>query len=87
MKISLEQIQKDIEYLSKILDNDEQINEVISNCEKFGVGSAQYFCEEFVFIPEGETPETVSRLHDNEYLDISEFNFHHWIGNDMEEYN
>ena len=87
MKISSEQIKKDIEYLSTLLDNDEQINEVLQHCENFGVGSAQYFCEEFVFIPEGETPETVSRLHDNEYLDISEFNYHHWIGNDMEEYN
>ena len=86
MKISSEQIKKDVEYLSTILDNDEQINEVLTHCENFGVGSAQYFCEEFVFIPEGETPEQCARFHDNEYLDISEFNYHHWIGNDMEEY-
>mgnify|MGYP003148704434 CR=1 FL=1 len=87
MKISSEQIKKDIEYLSTLLDNDEQINEVLQHCENFGVGSAQYFCEEFVFIPEGETPEMCERFHDNEYLDISEFNYHHWIGNDMEDYN
>ena len=85
MKFSTEQIKKDIEYLSDILDNEEQINEVLQHCENFGVGSAQYFCEEFVFIPDGETTEDVSRLHDPEYLDISEFNYHHWIGNNIEE--
>tara|TARA_B100000575_G_scaffold185488_1_gene149284 strand:+ start:169 stop:432 length:264 start_codon:yes stop_codon:yes gene_type:complete len=85
MKFSTEQIKKDIEYLSDILDNEEQINEVLQHCENFGVGSAQYFCEEFVFIPDGETTEDVSRLHDSEYLDISEFNFHHWIGNNIQE--
>ena len=87
MKFSTKkQLAKDIKYLKGILDNDEQINEVLDACERFGTGSAQYFCEEFVFIPEGETPETVSRLHDNEYLDITEFNYHHWIGNKMEDY-
>jgi len=85
MKFSTDQIKKDIEYLSDLLDNEEQINEVLTHCENFGVGSAQYFCEEFVFIPDGETPEDVSRLHDPEYLDISEFNYHHWIGNNIEE--
>ena len=85
MKFSTDQIKKDIEYLSDLLDNEEQINEVLQHCENFGVGSAQYFCEEFVFIPDGETTEDVSRLHDPEYLDISEFNYHHWIGNNIEE--
>ena len=85
MKFSTEQIKKDIEYLSDLLDNEEQINEVLQHCENFGVGSAQYFCEEFVFIPDGETPEDVSRFHDPEYLDISEFNFRHWIGNNIQE--
>ena len=37
MKISSEQIKKDVEYLSTILDNDEQINEVLQHCENFGV--------------------------------------------------
>ena len=87
MKPSSEQIKKDVQYLTDLEVSKDDINEILNHCEKSGVGSAQYFCEEFVFIPEGETPETVSRLHDNEYLDISEFNFHHWIGNDMEEYN
>ena len=81
MKISAEQIQKDIDYLSVFLDDKEQIDDVINACDKFGIGSAEYFCEEFVFIPDGEEPEQTARLHDPLYLDISEFNFHHWEGN------
>jgi len=79
------QIQTDIDYLSTFLDNDEQINEVIEASDKFGTGSAEYFCEEFVFVPDEETPEQVARLHDPEYLDITEFNFHHWVGNNIQE--
>ena len=85
MKLSSEQIKKDIQYLSDLKVSKDDINQILNHCENFGVGSAQYFCEEFVFIPDGETPEDVSRLHDNEYLDISEFNYHHWIGNNIEE--
>ena len=81
MKISSEQIKKDIDFLSSHLDNKEEINEIMEHIEKIGVGSAEYFCNEFVFIPEGETPEETARLHDPLYLDISEFNFHHWEGN------
>ena len=86
MKPSSEQIKKDVQYLTDLDVSKDDINEILNHCEKSGVGSAQYFCEEFVFIPDGETPEDVSRLHDPEYLDISEFNYHHWIGNKMEDY-
>ena len=86
MKPSSEQIKKDVKYLTDLDVSKDDINEILNHCEKSGVGSAQYFCEEFVFIPDGETPEDVSRLHDPEYLDISEFNYHHWIGNRMEDY-
>ena len=82
MKISTEQIKKDIDFLSVFLDNSEQINEVIDACETIGVGSAEYFCEEFVFIPDGEEPEQTARLHDPLYLDISEFNYLNWEGNE-----
>ena len=51
------------------------MDEVLEHIEKVGIGSAQYFCEEFVFIPDGEEPEQTARLHDPLYLDISEFNF------------
>ena len=85
-KNSKKQLKKDIEYLKKHLDNDKEINEVIEFSEKMGIASAQYFCEEFVFYPEDETQETIARFHDVEYLDITEFNYHHWIGNKMEDY-
>mgnify|MGYP003142073362 FL=1 len=81
MKISSEQIKKDIDFLSVFLEDKEQIDEVIDACERFGIGSAEYFCEEFVFIPDGQEPEDVARLHDPLYLDISEFNFLNWEGN------
>ena len=81
MKISSEQIKKNIDFLSVFLDNNEQINEVIDACETIGVGSAEYFCEEFVFIPDGQEPEDVAKLHDPLYLDISEFNYLNWEGN------
>ena len=47
MKISTEQIKKDIDFLSVFLDDNEQINEVIDACETLGIGSAEYFFEEF----------------------------------------
>tara|TARA_A100001037_G_scaffold184202_1_gene165055 strand:- start:243 stop:488 length:246 start_codon:yes stop_codon:yes gene_type:complete len=81
MKISSEQIKKDIDFLSVFLDDNEQINEVIDACETLGIGSAEYFCEEFVFIPDGQEPEDVAKLHDPLYLDISEFNYLNWEGN------
>ena len=85
MKITSEQIKKDVEYLTDLKISEDDINEILNHCEKSGLGSAQYFCEEFVFIPDDETPEQVARLHDPEYLDITEFKFHHWIGNNIQE--
>ena len=83
MKISSEkQLKKDLKYLKKHLENNtEAIDEVLEHIEKVGIGSAEYFCEEFVFIPDGEEPEQVARLHDPLYLDISELNYHNWEGN------
>ena len=81
MKISSEQIQKDIDFLSVFLKDKEEINEVINACETLGIGSAEYFCEEFVFIPDGQEPKDVAKLHDPLYLDISEFNYLNWEGN------
>ena len=86
MKITSEQIKKDVEYLTDLKISKDDINEILNHCEKSGLGSAQYFCEEFVFIPDGETPEECARFHDVEYLDITEFNYHHWISNKMEDY-
>ena len=82
MKNSSEkQLKIDIKYLKKVLDNNkEAIDEVLEHIEKVGIGSAQYFCEEFVFIPDGQEPEDVAKLHDPLYLDISEFNYLNWEG-------
>jgi len=82
MSKSKKQLKKDLKYLKKHLENNtEAIDEVLEHIEKVGIGSAEYFCEEFVFIPDGEEPEQVARLHDPLYLDISEFNYHNWEGN------
>ena len=83
MKISSDKhLKRDIKYLKKQLDdNKDAIDEILEHIEKVGIGSAEYFCEEFVFIPDGEEPEQVARLHDPLYLDISEFNYHNWEGN------
>ena len=83
MKISSDkQLKRDIKYLKKQLDdNKDAIDEILEHIEKVGIGSAEYFCEEFVFIPDGEEPEEVARLHDPLYFDISEFNYHNWEGN------
>ena len=79
---SAKQLKRDIKYLKKQLDdNKDAIDEILEHIEKVGIGSAEYFCEEFVFIPDGEEPEQVARLHDPLYLDISEFNYHNWEGN------
>ena len=86
MSKSKKQLKKDLKYLKKHLDDNKEINQIIKHTEKIGISSAQYFWEEFVFIPDGETPEECARFHDVEYLDITEFNYHHWIGNKMEDY-
>ena len=80
MSKSKKQLKKDLKYLKKHLDDNKEINQIIEHTKKIGI-SSQYFCEEFVFIPDGETPEQVARLHDPLYFDISEFNYHNWEGN------
>ena len=80
MSKSKKQLKKDLKDLKKHLDDNKEINQIIEHTKKIGI-SSQYFCEEFVFIPDGETPEQVARLHDPLYFDISEFNYHNWEGN------
>ena len=69
------QIEKDIAFCIDELDfSDEQIGEILRVCEELGGISAEYFCEEFVFICEDEDGnedlEALSRVHDDEYLKI-----------------
>ena len=85
MSKSKKQLKKDLKYLKKHLDNDKEINQVIEHTKKIGISSAQYYCAECVFIPDAEPPEEGARFHDVEYLDITEFNYHHWISNKMED--
>ena len=85
MSKSKKQLKKNLKYLKKQLDNNTEINQIIEHTKKIRI-SSEYFCEKFVFIPDGETPEECARFHDVEYLDITEFNYHHWIGNIMEDY-
>ena len=55
MKISSKkQLKRDLKYLRKHLDNDKEINQVLQHIDKVGIGSAEYFCEEFVFIPDNQ---------------------------------
>ena len=59
MSKSKKQLKKDLKYLKKHLDDNKEINQIIEHTEKIGISSAQYFCEEFVFIPDGETQKNV----------------------------
>ena len=72
---------KDVEYLTDLKISKDDSNEILNHCENSGLGSAQYFCEEFVFIPDGQEPEDVAKLQDPLYHDISEFNYLNWEGN------
>ena len=71
MSKSKKQLKKDLKYLKKHLDDNKEINQIIEHTKKIGI-SSEYFCEEFVFIPDGETPEECARFHDVEYLDITD---------------
>lgn len=62
--MNAKQIADDVEFLASIDGFDaESIDEVMNACEKLGGISAEYFCEEFVFLGE-------ERYHDENYLKI-----------------
>ena len=74
-----EQIMTDIDWLMDECGmDDDQCDEIIQACEELGGISAEYFCEEFIFLPEDSTPEDVERWHDDEYLNIAHFNALWW---------
>ena len=60
-------------------------NEVIDECLNYWDDSVDDVIEE---IKEFENCDFKKTLDDKreEYLDITEFNYHHWIGNKMEDY-
>ena len=52
-----------------------QCDDIINACEELGGISAEYFCEEFVFICEdedgNEDVDALHRIHDEDYLRIN----------------
>ena len=64
------QIFADIDFLVDIMGmNADDCDEILKACEDLGGISAEYFCEEFVFIT--EDPDDIPRLHDDNYLRIN----------------
>ena len=63
------QIFADIDFLVDEMGmNANDCDEILRACEDLGGISAEYFCEEFVFIT--EDPDDMPRLHDDNYLKI-----------------
>ena len=74
------QIEKDIAFcIDECEMDDEQIGEMLRATENRGNIGVEYFCEEFVFLPEDQ--EQMDRIHDDDYLNIAEFNALYWEGN------
>ena len=76
MNTSTQQIEKDIMFLQDICDmTNDQCDDIINACEDLGGISAEYFCEEFVFVCEDENGEedldALNRVHDDNYLTIN----------------
>jgi len=79
----MSQLEKDIAFCIDICGmEDHEIGDMLRACERLGGIAVEYFCEEFVFIPydaDGvEDQESLSRCHDDEYLNIAEFNALYW---------
>ena len=55
-----------------VMKDDDAIQEMYDQIEKFNVSSIRYFFDEFVFIPEEGSPADMFRLHDPDYLNIKE---------------
>jgi len=75
MNSSSTQIETDIAWLQDNCEmNNEQCDDIINACEELGGISAEYFCEEFVFICEdedgNEDVDALHRIHDEDYLKI-----------------
>ena len=76
-KSSKSQLERDIAFcIDELqLDND-GIGEFLRAAEKLGV-SVEYFCEEFIFDYDNDA-EQLERVHDDEHLNIAEFNALYW---------
>ena len=79
------QLEKDIAFCIDELDlSDDQIGEMLRACERLGNIAVEHFCEEFVFTCEdedgNEDVDALDRVHDDDYLNIAEFNAMYWEG-------
>tara|TARA_B100000123_G_scaffold200606_1_gene150744 strand:+ start:68 stop:298 length:231 start_codon:yes stop_codon:yes gene_type:complete len=71
MRTPSNQIFADIDFLVDEMAMDaDQCDEILRACDDLGGISAEYFCEEFVFLPDESTPEDVERWHSPDYLKI-----------------
>ena len=81
--MSTKQIEKDIAFCIDELDlTNDEIGDILRACERLGNIAVEYFCEEFVFTcidSEGnEDVDALDRVHDDDYLNIAEFNAMYW---------
>ena len=73
-------LEKDIAFcIDEMNLADEEIGEMLRACEKLGGIGVEYFCEEFIFV--NEDGEAEMQWHDDDYLNIAEFNALYWEGN------
>ena len=78
--MSTEQLEKDIAFcIDEMNLADEEIGEMLRACERLGGIGVEYFCEEFIFV--NENGEAEMQWHDDDYLNIAEFNSLYWEGN------
>ena len=83
--MSTARLEKDIAFCIDELNlSNNEIGEMLRACERLGNIAVEYFCEEFVFICEDENGnedvDALERVHDDDYLNIAEFNAMYWEG-------
>ena len=75
--MSQTQLERDIAFCIDECDmEDHEIGDMHRACERLGGIAVEYFCEEFIFIT--DEPDDITRLHDDDYLHIAEFNAMYW---------
>jgi len=73
-------LEKDIAFcIDEMNLADSEIGELLRACEKLGGIGVEYFCEEFIFVD--EEGEAQMQWHDDDHLNIAEFNAMYWEGN------
>ena len=78
-KSSKSQLERDIAFcIDELQLSNEQIGELLRASEKLGC-SVEYFCEEFIFDCDNDLDQ-LHRVHDNEHLNLAEFNSLYWEG-------